>query len=152
MRKDSYSNNIGKYKTMLDLNGLNYVAIFVTWLVNVIVGSVWYSPVGFGKVWSKLSGVDMMKLPKSEANRAIGFVMVSAIVQSFVLAIVLHSLHATTAMQGLEAGLLLWLGLTAVTTIGNTLYARLSLKFWWLNASFFLVVMAINSVILAVWR
>ena len=91
-------------------------------------------------------------MPKDEANRAIGLVAVSALLQSIVLAVVLNSMHIVTATKGLEAGLLLWLGLTAVTTIGNTLYARLSLKFWWLNASFFLVVMVINSVILAVWN
>lgn len=137
---------------MIELSGLNYWAIIVAWLINVVVGSVWYSPVGFQKLWSRLSGVDMMKIPKDEANRAIGLVALSALVQSGVLAIVLHSMHITTAARGLEAGLLLWFGLTAVTTVGNTLYSRLSLKLWWLNASFFLVVMAINSVILAVWH
>jgi hypothetical protein len=137
---------------MIELSGLNYWAILVAFLINVIVGSVWYSPIGFQKLWSKLSGVDMMKMPKDEANRAIGFVAISALVQSIVLAAVLHSMQVTTAVKGLEAGLLLWFGLTAVTTIGTTLYSRLSLKFWWLNASFFLVVMVINSVILAVWK
>lgn len=137
---------------MIEFSGLNYWAILVAWLINVIVGAVWYSPAGFQKLWSKLSGVDMMKIPKDEANRAIGLVALSALLQSIVLSVVLHSMHITTASKGLEAGLLLWLGLTAVTTIGNTLYARLSLKFWWLNASFFLVVMAVNSVIIAVWN
>jgi len=137
---------------MLEFSGINYWAVLVGWLINVIVGSVWYSPAGFQKLWSKLSGVDMMKIPKNEANRAIGFVVVSALVQTFVLAVALHSMHVKTFAHGLEAGLLLWLGLTAVTTIGNTLYSRLSLKLWWLNASFFLLVMAINSVILAVWN
>lgn len=137
---------------MIEFSGLNYWAILVAWLINVIVGSIWYSPIGFQKLWSKLSGVDMMKMPKDEANRAIGLVAISALLQSVVLAIVLNSMHIATASHGLEAGLLLWLGLTAVTTIGNTLYSGLSLKFWWLNASFFLIVMVINSVILAVWN
>jgi hypothetical protein len=136
---------------MIEFSGLNYWAILIAWLINVIVGSVWYSPVGFQKLWSKLSGVDMMKMPKDEANRAIGLVALSALVQSIVLAVVLNSMHIATALKGLEAGLLLWFGLTAVTTIGNTLYSRLSLKFWWLNASFFLIVMVVNSIILAVW-
>ena len=137
---------------MIELSGLNYWAIVVTWLINVIIGAVWYSPLGFQKLWSKLSGVDMMKIPKDEADRAIGLVAVSALIQSIALAVIIHSLHITNATNGLEVGLLLWLGFTAATTIGNTLYSRLSLKFWWLNASFFLVVIAINSVILAVWN
>ncbi len=137
---------------MLDFSNLNYVAILVTWLINMAVGSLWYSPIGFQKRWSKLSGIDMAEMPKNEANRAIGFVAASAFVQSFVLAVVLHTMRIRGATKGFEAGLLLWFGLTAVTTIGNTLYARRSLRLWWLNAAFFLVVMAPGSVILSVWR
>ena len=137
---------------MIEWSGLNYWAILVAWFINILVGSLWYSPMGFQKAWSRLSGVDMMKIPKDEANRAIGLVALSAIVQSVVLAIVIHSLHITSIARGLEVGLLLWAGFTAATTVGVTLYSRLSLKFWWLNASFFLVVMAVDSVILALWQ
>ena len=136
---------------MLEFNGLNYWVLLLAWVINVVVGSLWYSPIGFGKPWSKLSGVDIMKIPKNEANRAIGFVMVAALVQTFVLALIIHSLHAHTLMEGLVAGVVLWLGFTAATTVGNTLYSRLSWKFWWLNSSFFLFVMAINGALLAIW-
>jgi hypothetical protein len=137
---------------MIEFGGLNYWAILVAWFINIVVGAWWYSPAGFQKLWSKLSGVNMRNTPKAEANRAILLVMLGALIQSTVLAIVLNSMHITSAARGLEAGLLLWLGLTAVTTVGNTLYSRLSLKLWWLNASFFLVVMAVGSVILAAWH
>lgn len=137
---------------MIELSGLNYWAILVAWLFNIVLGAWWYSPMGFQRLWSKLSGVDMMKMPKDAANRAIGLVALSALLQTIILAIIVHSMDITTAMKGLEVGLLLWFGLTAVTTVGNTLYSRLSLKFWWLNASFFLVVMTVGAVILAVWR
>ena len=36
--------------------------------------------------------------------------------------------------------------------IGNNLYSRLSWKFWWLNASFFLIVFVVGAGLLAVWR
>lgn len=136
---------------MLEFEGLNYWAILVAWLINIIVGSFWYSPVGFGKLWSKLSGVDMMKMPKDQANRAITVVAISALIQTIILAVVLQTVDTSTAGEAIVAGLTLWLGFTAMTTIGNTLYQRLSLGFWFLNASFFLVVMVVNSVILTVW-
>lgn len=137
---------------MLELNGLNYWAIIVAWLITVVIGSYWYSPAGFGKLWAKLSGVHHMKIPEGEATRAIVSVAISAVVQVFVLALVLHSLNITTVGDGLVAGLVLWLGLTAATTVGNTLYQRLSWKFWWLNSAYFLIVMSINSVLFAVWQ
>ncbi len=141
---------------MLGLNGINYWAILVAFIINIAVGSFWYSPAGFSKRWSKLSGVDMMKIPKDEANKAIVSVAVASLVQAFVLALVLHSLHASSGSHpltnGLVDGVILWVGLVAATTVGNNLYMRKSWKFWWINSSFFLVVMAVNSVILAAWK
>lgn len=137
---------------MLDFDGINYWAVAAAWLINVSVGAFWYSPMAFGKLWSKYAGNDIMKIPVKQANKIIAFVSLSAIVQALTLAVVLNSLQATTASEGLMAGLLLWLGLTTATTVGVTLYSLKSWKFLWLNSSYFLVVMSVNSVILATWR
>jgi hypothetical protein len=137
---------------MIDFNGLNYLAILFVWIISVVLGSFWYSPAGFGKVWSKLSGVDMMKTPKYESTRAIIFVVFSSLLQVFFLALILNSLKVDTIGQGITDSIILWFGFTALTTIGNTLYQRQSWKFWWLNASFFLLVMTINGIILSVWK
>lgn len=136
---------------MLELSNLNIIAIIVAWVFNVGLGAFWYSPAGFGRLWSKLSGVDMMKMPKDEANKAIISVALSALVQTIVLAIVINSLRVETVGNAILLGLVLWAGLTAATAVGNNLYSRLSWKFWWLNASFFLVVMVINSIFLSFW-
>src|SRR5689334_4632375 len=123
---------------MIDFAHVNYWAVLVAWLVYVGVGSFWYSPAGFGKRWSKLSGVDIMKLPKDEANRSIMYVAVSSLLQALVLAVVLESMDVVNAVQGIIAAFLLWTGLVAATTIGTNFYARKGWAFWWLNASFFL--------------
>lgn len=137
---------------MLELEGINYVAVIAAWVISLIIGAYWYSPSGFGKQWSKMSGVDMLKTPKRETNRAIKFVAVSCFLQTLTLAIILNSLNVQSVREGVEVSLLLWFGLVAITTIGNTLYQRQSLKFWWLNASYFLVVMTINGVLLTTWQ
>jgi hypothetical protein len=137
---------------MLEFEGINYWALAVAWLITVVVGALWYSPVAFGKRWEKHTGIDILKIPEKEATKIIGYVMLSAIFQVVTLGVVLHSLGAATAADGLLVGVALWLGLTAATSVGVTLYSRRSWKFWWLNSSYFLLVMAINSVILAVWR
>lgn len=137
---------------MLDLSSVNFWPVLVGWLINVIIGAFWYSPAGFGKQWIKHTGVNHMNLPTKEANRTLVLIAISALIQVTTLALIIKSLYITTPLEGLVAGFVLWLGFTAVTTIGNTLYQRLGLKFWWLNSSYFLVVMAINSVILSVWQ
>ena len=137
---------------MLDFEGINYFAVLVAWLISVVIGGFWYSPAGFGRQWSKLSGIDMMKTPKAETSRAIKFVAISCLLQSFALALLLNNLHVENVLQGLADSMVIWFGFTALTTVGNTLYQRQSWKFWWLNASYFLVVMVINGSIFSVWR
>lgn len=136
----------------MHFDNLNILAIIVAWLVNVIIGAFWYSPAGFARQWAELTGIDMIKMPKSEANRSIAFVAVSALAQAFTLAVVIRSLELTTIGEALGTAVLLWLGLTAATTVGVTLYSRRSWKFWWINAAYFLIVMSINSLILTLWK
>ena len=136
----------------MEFSNINIWAVLIAWLVNVVVGALWYSPFGFAKHWSKYSGVDILKIPTNEANKIIGFVALSAAIQALTLAVVLESLDVTKAIDGLVAGLVLWFGLVAATTVGVTLYSRRSWKFLWLNSAYFLVVMSINSVILSVWQ
>lgn len=137
---------------MLELGGLNYWAIALAWVMSCAVGAWWYSPAAFGPLWRKLAGNDIMKIPEKEATRIIGFVVLSAAFQVFVLAIILNTIGATTVFDGLLAGVVLWFGLTAATAVGVTLYSRRSWKFWWLNNSYFLLVMSANSIILAIWK
>jgi hypothetical protein len=137
---------------MLELEGINYWAIVVAWLINVMVGAFWYSPAAFGKRWEEHTGINILKIPEKEANKIISFVVLSAILQAGTLGIIIHSLEVTTMLNGLLIGGVLWLGLTAATTVGVTLYSRRSWKFWWINSSYFLLVMSINSIIFAVWQ
>lgn len=137
---------------MLDFNDINYPAVILAWIISMIIGGFWYSPAGFGKQWSKLSGVDMMKTPKKETGRAIKFIAVSCLLQVLALAVILRSLEVSNILQGLIVSIVLWFGFTALTTVGNTLYQRQSWKFWWLNASYFLVTMSINGILISVWR
>lgn len=137
---------------MLELDGINIWAVVVVWLIYMFVGAFWYSKMGFAKQWTKYTKIDILKIPTDEANKIIGFVALSALVQASALAIVLNSLGVDSLYEGIKAGLVLWLGFTGATTVGVTLYQRRSWKFLWLNSSYFLVVMSIGSIILTIWQ
>ncbi len=137
---------------MLEFAGINYWAVAVVWLLYMAVGAFWYSSAGFAKQWTKHTGINILKIPQDKATRILGFIIVSALIQSLTLAVIFNSLNVATVIDGLSVGLLLWLGLTAATTVGTTLYSNHSWKFLWLNSSYFLVVMGIGSIILAIWQ
>jgi Protein of unknown function (DUF1761) len=137
---------------MLEFSDLQVGAIVFTWLLNVMLGAFWYSPIAFEKHWSRLSGVNMMKMPKDAANRAIASVAVSALIQTICLAVLLRTIGADTSKNAFSVGLLVWAGFIAATTLGNTLYLRFSWKFWAINAGFFLVATPLSAVVLAALR
>lgn len=137
---------------MLEFAGLNYWAVAVAWLITAAVGAFWYSPIGFGKQWMKRTGVNIFDMPDNEATTVLGSVMVAAVVQAAGLAIVINTFDATTVGEGLIAGVVLWAGLTGASTVGNTLYSRRGWGFWWINNSYYLLVTAANSILLATWR
>lgn len=137
---------------MLDVTGINYWAVLVVWVIYLAVGAWWYSTAGFAKLWTKYTGIDILKIPQDRATKIIGFVALSGLVQVLALAVVLHSLDVSSVLNGVVAGLVLWFGFTTATTVGVTLYGKRSWKFLWLNSSYFLVVMTIGSAILSAWR
>jgi hypothetical protein len=137
---------------MLDFTGINYWAVLVVWLLYLGVGAYWYSTKGFAKQWTKHTGVDILKIPQDQANSIIISVAGSSLLQAFLLAGILNSVGVESILSGVVIGITIWLGFTAATTVGVTLYSQKSWKFLWLNASYFLVVMTIASAIYSVWQ
>ena len=137
---------------MLTLEGLNYWAIVVAWIINCAVGAYWYSSAGFAKKWEEYTNIDIMKIPQDEATRTLIYVVISGLIQAVGLGLVLNSLSPSDIVQGLFIGFVLWAGFVASTTVGTTLYSRRGWGFWWLNASYFLIVILLNSAILTLWQ
>lgn len=137
---------------MIDIMGVNFWAVLVVWVLYMVLGAYWYSTAGFAKQWTKHTGVNILKIPQDKATKILMFVAVSSFVQSLTLGVILHSLHVTMLLDGLFVAAFLWLGLTAATTVGVTLYSGRSWKFLWLNSSYFLLVMALGSMIFTSWQ
>ena len=136
---------------MFDHDQLNIWEVLVAWLVNMAVGAFWYSPAGFSKQWQKHTGIDIMKIPTQQANKILAAVAVSSLVQAFALGFVVFWAGPTSALEAVYTALTLWVGFVAATTVGTTLYQKRSWAFLWLNASYFLVVMVINTLVLYYW-
>lgn len=135
---------------MLDITGINFIAVAVVWLVYMIVGAFWYSPAGFVKKWEKHTGIDIMKIPTHKATKILVAVAISCLIQAFALALILNSLQVTEPIQAVLIALVLWLGMTTATTVGVTLYSQRSWWFLWLNSAYFLVVMVLGALILTI--
>jgi hypothetical protein len=133
---------------------INLVAVVVSAVVGMIIGMAWYSPLLFGNVWMKLSGMTKKQLDESKKKgmavpAAVGFL--AALVMSFVLAHFVDYTGATTALMGIQTGVWLWLGFIATVLLNSVLWEGKPVKLYFLNIAHYLAVLAAMGAILAVW-
>ena len=134
---------------------INWLAVIVAAVVNMVVGFVWYSPALFAKEWSKLTGRKMDEM----GNGTPGYVLTTlgALVQAWILAhfvayVAYFYPTYSKASVGLLTALWAWIAFVAIPIGVNTIFEGRRKKLWAINTGYFLVVLLINGVLLAVWR
>ena len=126
---------------------VNYVAIIVAALANMIVGYLWYSPMLFGKACMKMMDKkDMGK--KDSMPMMMGAGYISSVVMAYVLAIFIQLNGATTPLMGAMTAFWAWLGFVATVTLGSVLWEGKSIQLWVLIAAHHLVGMAVMGAVL----
>jgi hypothetical protein len=136
---------------VVELN-LNWWAVLFATVLNMVIGALWYSPVLFGKSWAKLLGKKMKDMGGENAGKAYGLTTAAALVQTFILAVIVSNLGASSTSDGAALGLLLWLGFAATTSISDYVFSSRPLLLWVLNQGYYLVVLMANGAILAIWH
>ncbi len=130
---------------------LNYIAILVCAIAAMVIGSVWYSPFLFGKIWMKEMHMreEFTKGKSMGVTYAGAFLM--ALLTAFVLALYVNNMEAQTAAEGAEAALWPWLGFILPVLASGVLWERKSFKAFAIAASNTLLTMVVTGVILAIW-
>lgn len=138
---------------------VNYLAVLVGAVINMIIGSLWYGPV-FGKQWQALMGwgPERMAQMKAEgADKGMWKKYLVAFVGGFVMSFVLwHSLvFAIGFMQeggvwkGVEGAFWNWLGFVVPVILGTFLWEGKSFKLFVLNIGYYLVSLVMVGAVLA---
>lgn len=135
---------------------INLMAILVAAIAAVILGSVWYGPL-FGKKWMHLMGIAMNPTPENKRKMMKSYVLmfIGTLLMAYVLAHVLIFSMAYMNTAGLDAGITagiwVWLGFVAPTTVGMVLWEGKPWKLWFIVAGYYLVSIPMMGVILALW-
>ena len=139
----------------MELNvNVNYVAVLVAAIVQMVVGALWYSPLLFGKMWMKLSGLTQKQLEEAKKKgmgKSYTLMFLGTLVMSYVLAHFVTYTGATTFVLGMQTGFWIWLGFLATTTMGMVLWDNKPWSLYVLNNGYHLVVLLLMGGILAVW-
>jgi uncharacterized protein DUF1761 len=129
---------------------INWLALVVAALINMVIGSLWYSKAGFGKPWAKVTGRHPGEM--GGGNWAYAITTVGSLLQAWILLHFVRYAGALSFPRGAEIGFFLWLGFVAITSLVHHTFEDRPWRLWQINAGYFLVVLLINGGLLAVWR
>ena len=139
----------------MDFANINYLAVFVAALVSFALGSLWYNPKMFGKIWQNELGFSDEYLKEGNMGIIFGSAFLLMLLMSFGMAVLVQGHQSPDDinwLQGLYHGL--YVGLLFVgTSVGiNLLFQRRSLKLWAVDAFYQISCLALMGAILGAWH
>jgi hypothetical protein len=132
---------------------LNYLAVVVAAVIPMALGMWWYAPrFGLGGIWLRLIGMTEEEIRESGGpGHAMVLMPISALVQSYVLALLVNMSGAVGFGEGLVLGIWLLVGVIATTSLGVYVFGGRGLRLWAFNNAYHLVVVILMAGLLAAW-
>jgi hypothetical protein len=131
----------------LSFSDINVLAVLIAWVIHIIMGLIWFSPVLFGKEWSRLTGKELAPDHKWIVPGFIGHLLMI-----LVLALLIKHTNATTGFSGLFLGLLAWVGFIVPMETGELVWERIPFRLFLLRTGNQLIGIAVSGFILGAWR
>jgi Protein of unknown function (DUF1761) len=136
---------------------INYLAVIVAAVVNMIIGALWYGPF-FGKAWSGLIGMTHEKMEAMKAKgmgSSYALMFIGSLLMSWVLAHALIFGNAYLKTGGVGGGVMVgffnWVGFIAPVTLGVVLWEGKPWKLWFINSFYYLFSLCVMGVFLSFW-
>lgn len=137
---------------------VNYLAILISALISMVLGSLWYSPVLFGNKWMKLMGMTKESMEnnpsmKKEMGIAYSVTFIGSLIMAYVLAhLIQQYAHADTAWTGAQTGFWIWLGFFATSALNGVFFEKRKWDLYFINVGYYLVLLILMGMLLAVWQ
>lgn len=129
---------------------VNWAAVVVIAILNIVLGMLWYSPQVLGKAW-----LEFMHFQESDCKCTVWHMVggfISALITAWVLALFIDLAAAVTLQEGLKVGFFAWLGFVATTHFSGVLWAKKPWQAYLIDSGFYLVFFLIAGGILGVWH
>jgi UDP-N-acetylmuramyl pentapeptide phosphotransferase/UDP-N-acetylglucosamine-1-phosphate transferase len=138
-----------------DLKGggqMNYLAVLVSAIVNMVIGGLWYSPLLFAKQWMEFNNMTPESMKGINPGPLYAQSFAATLVSYFILAMAINSLNITTAMDGLKTGFCVWLGFITTVQFTANVFSPKKIQAYFIDTGYQLVSILSAGALLAVWR
>lgn len=139
----------------MPVTNVNILAVLVAAVLSIVVGAVWYSPALFAKQWMAAQGYTPEMVEHFRQKRMVRAYAVSFacyFVMAYVLSLFATYTGATTFVQGLWLGFLVWLGFAAPIGLTGNMFSGKPFAAWVIDAGYQLTYLLIIGVLLTLWR
>jgi hypothetical protein len=133
------------------VSDLNFLAIGVASVVYFGLGSVWFGPL-FSKQWLKLVGLSLTEEDKKNALFMFAKTFLLDFLITFSTALILVLTKSETTSDALKVSAIIGLGFVIAPFLGNYMYAKRSMKLFFIEGFYHVICIAIVSIILTIWR
>ena len=128
---------------------VNWLAIVVAIVANMIIGAAWYGVLA--TPWLDGIGKTREEIQENQSWQPYAVAVLNSLLMAFVLANVISWTGLTGLVNGLLAGLLMWIGFTGFTFAANHAFEGRSLQLWLINSGTYLLGLLVMGAILGAW-
>jgi len=137
----------------MELTNINYLAVLVAALSAFAIGSIWYSPLMFGKSWQNALGLSEEDIKDANMFKIFGTSFLLMLVMAFGLAILFNALNPNGSywLSGLKQGLFIGVFFISTSYGVNILYQRKPFALWAIDSGYQVLLLAIMGLIIGAW-
>jgi multidrug transporter EmrE-like cation transporter len=131
-------------------DSINVFAIAIAAFASFLLGGLWYSPVLFGKVWMKDSGVTEDQEKTANMIKTFSIAFLASLVICFNLSMFLGA--ERTLQSGLLYGFLTGFGWVAMAFVINDVFEQRPFRLTLINGGYYSLSFTIMGGIIGVWH
>jgi hypothetical protein len=138
---------------MLDFD-VNWWAVLVSTIGAFAIGSIWYSPIMFSKVWQREAKLSDAEIGASNMVLLFGTTIVLAAIQATLFAAAVAGMLGADPVLGdvIIFSLVIGIGWVATTFATGYLFERRSMTLWLINAGYNVALFLAFGLIIGLWQ
>ena len=127
---------------------MNWLAILIAALANMVIGFLWYGTWAFGKSWMKLSGHTMGEGFPAGPGPLYALTAVAAVVQAITMAWFIGQTGANSGAAGAIVGLYVGMGIVAAAMFAEVLFAGRHPRLFAITAGYSVLALIVQGMII----